>query len=325
MRVDLQRLIDDGVMAAMHQALASTVSRLVPEIDPRVTLAAALVSEQLARGHVCLDLARVADVTFPSSNDCEQYLTYQDWPEIQSWVKALSDCPCVATRDCSDTGENLRHPLVLDVENRRLYLSRYWFFQQQLAGDFVRRIDCPPLARDETQLAADVASLFPDRVTPGGFDQCVAAANAVDRRFAVITGGPGTGKTTTVAKLIALCILQQSETQRSRAELRVLLMAPTGKAAQRLNESLGRATQQLAVPDRVRAQLNDIKAGTIHRLLGWTSLPPERGGPFYHSADFPLEADVVLVDESSMVDIGLMWHLVSAIPPKAAADTDWRS
>ena len=222
-----------------------------------------------------------------------------------------------ALREAADDAEAVDRPLVLDAARRRLYLARYWYFQQRLARLLVQRIAAPPLPLDEDRLAGLIARLFPKREQAGDRDQCLAVANAVDQRLSIITGGPGTGKTTTVAKLLALRLMLTAADDGRPAGLKVLLMAPTGKAAQRLNESLGRATRSLPVDDAVRTALEEVRAGTMHRLLGWTPLPPERGGPFLHTAEFPLEADVVLIDEASMVDLGLMWRLFDAVRPEA--------
>ena len=320
MMVNLERLVKEGVLAPIHQAFAEMIGRLdgADTVTGKgdVVLAAALVSDQLARGHVCLDLARVGDITFAVRGAREEYVTYDEWPLLGDWIARLAESPMVTTRDSRDDAEKLDRPLVLDSAKQRLYLARYWHFQQRLSKSLVNRLAIQPLETNEDKLAADIQRLFPDRNTPAGFDQCVAVANAVDQRLSVITGGPGTGKTTTVAKLLALRLLQLPA-EASLSPLKVLLMAPTGKAAQRLNESLGRATRQLPVEEAIRAALDKIRAGTLHRILEWTPLPPERGGPFRRNREFPLDADVVIVDEASMVDIGLMGRFFDAVRPDA--------
>ena len=316
MSITVQKLVDDGVLAPLHEAFADTLRQLDRTSSSSVLLAAALVSEQLLRGHVCLDLRSVEQLSFASEGRDGEVARYADWPQLRDWLQQLERSPLVCVRAASDGAIGLDRPLVLDVARQRVYLARYWHYQQKLAQQIARRLAAAPLELDEAQLAADIADLFPNREQPSERDQCLAAANAVDQRFAVITGGPGTGKTTTVAKLLALR-LKQARVATQPKVLKVLLMAPTGKAAQRLNESLRKATSKLQLDSDVRAQLQAVTAGTIHRVLGWTPLPPERGGPFKHNADRPLDADVVLVDEASMVDIGLMWHLSDALPSDA--------
>lgn len=316
MTVTLDRLKTDGVLGPMQLAFARMIGRVDRSSRDSVLLAAALVSEQLTRGHVCLDLASVGEIAFGYENGRDQGIHYDDWPAVGKWLDDLAHSSSVMVRKCHDEADGIDRPLVLDRTGRRLYLGRYWYYQQQLAQSITKRVASPALKVDEASLASDIARLFPNRRAESDADQCLAAASAVDQRFSVITGGPGTGKTTTVAKLIALRIMQQ-RTIGDSPDLRVLLMAPTGKAAQRLNESLGRVASTLDVDESLRNQLLSIQAGTIHRLLRWTPLPPEQGGPFTHCSDFPLEADVVLVDEASMVDVGLMWHLFSAVPWEA--------
>ncbi len=316
MSITVQQLVEDGVLAPIHEAFADTLRQLDRTAAPSVLLAAALVSEQLLRGHVCLDLRSVEQLSFASEGRDGAVARYADWPQLREWLKQLEGSSLARVRDASDGAIGLDRPLVLDAARQRVYLARYWHYQQRLAQQIARRLATQPLAINEAQLAADIAMLFPNREQPRERDQCLAAANAVDQRFAVITGGPGTGKTTTVAKLLALRLMQARDSG-GPSKLKVLLMAPTGKAAQRLNESLTKATSKMPLDSNVRAQLQTVVAGTIHRVLGWTPLPPERGGPFKHNADRPLDADVVLVDEASMVDIGLMWHLSDALPPDA--------
>lgn len=309
-----QQLISDGVLSPIHQAFGEAIQRLDASVQPDVVLAAALCSEQLSRGHVCLDLPAAHRIEFPTSEADLRIRQYSNWPEISRWVSHLQSSPLVTVVETGDRLESATTPLVFGKANQRLYLARYWYFEQRLAGNIARRLQQPAMAFNESRLQKDIQALFPDRESAGSRDQCLAVANSVDRWFSVITGGPGTGKTTTVTRLLAARLLQSATLTDQATDLRILLMAPTGKAAQRLNESLSRATRSLDVDASVRQQLEQVTAGTIHRLLGWTPLPPERGGPFRHRAALPLEADIVLVDEASMVDLALMCRLFDAIP-----------
>ncbi len=312
-----QQLVVDGILSPIHQAFGETVQRIDAAADPDVVLAAVLCSEQLARGHVCLDLSAAESIVFPTSETDSRIRQYNNWPREAEWVDKLQNSPLVTMVDAAANRNAIATPLVLDADRRRLYLARYWYFEQKLAANIAERLQQEPLRIDEAQLQREIAQLFPDRENAGSRDQCLAVANSVDRWFSIITGGPGTGKTTTVARLLALRLLQHLAAGNDPAELNILLMAPTGKAAQRLNESLSRATQHLAVDEQVHDALKQVSAGTIHRLLGWTPLPPERGGPFRHRAEVPLDADIVLVDEASMVDLALMCRLFDAIPKTA--------
>ncbi len=312
-----QQLVVDGVLSPIHQAFGETVQRIDAAANPDVVLAAVLCSEQLSRGHVCLDLADTGSIVFPTSETDSRIRQYNNWPQEAEWVETLQHSPLVTVVDADADRNTIATPLVLDADRRRLYLARYWYFEQKLAANIAERLKQEPRRIDEAQLQREISQLFPDRENVGSRDQCLAVANSVDRWFSIITGGPGTGKTTTVARLLALRLLQDLAAGNDPAELKILLMAPTGKAAQRLNESLSRATQQLAVNVRVQDALKQVSAGTIHRLLGWTPLPPERGGPFRHRNEVPLEADIVLVDEASMVDLALMCRLFDAIPGSA--------
>lgn len=312
-----QQLVVDGILSPIHQAFGDTLQRIDPVASPDVLLAAALCSEQLARGHVCLDLSAAHTIVFPTSDSDLRIRQYNNWPQETDWIDSLQNSPLVTVVERDADWEAAATPLVLDADRRRLYLARYWYFEQRLAANIASRLKQDPLPFDEARLEREIAELFPNRENAGSRDQCLAVANSVDRWFAVITGGPGTGKTTTVARLLALRLLQHLAAGHDPAELRILLMAPTGKAAQRMNESLSRATRQLNVDQRVQDALTQVSAGTIHRLLGWTPLPPERGGPFRHRVEVPLEADIVLVDEASMVDLALMCRLFDAIPQSA--------
>ena len=162
---------------------------------------------------------------------------------------------------------------------------------------------------DREALREGLARLFPR--TEGYDGQRRAALMALQRRFAVISGGPGTGKTSTVVKLLALLIEQADARKMPRPTM--VLLAPTGKAAARLSESIQRAKSKLACSDSVKGHIEE-EASTIHRRLGPV---PGRVMRFRHDADNPLAADLVLVDEASMVDLALMVKLFEAVPQGA--------
>ena len=262
------------------------------EAHPAVKLAAAVLSRDAGEGHVCLPIARLRTHEFLSgkTNELREQLLAQagvpdDWSALLLASEAVS-------------GGERPTPIVLCGE--RLYLNRMWRNELTVARFFNEANQVVDV--DEALLARTLDALFPasDEIDW----QKVAAAVALTRRISVISGGPGTGKTTTVARLLAALI---QTTRQPRCRIR--LAAPTGKAAARLTESLGEALRRLPLTDEQKALL-PTEASTLHRLLG---AQPGSQRMRYHAGN-PLHLDVLVVDEASMIDLPMMARLIDALP-----------
>ncbi|MGZ8153537.1 MAG: AAA family ATPase, partial [Methylovulum sp.] len=195
-----------------------------------------------------------------------------------------------------------RGELPLVIEQNRLYLQRYWHYEHRLATQIKSMMTVTHTAEHLDTL---LNQYFP-KITDGFDWQREAAKMAVKQSFSIITGGPGTGKTTTVVKILA--VLQELAAE----PLYIALAAPTGKAAMRLQESIGSRKADLPCSDSIKKHIPEIVT-TLHRLLG--AKPPS---PYFrHYAAQPLAYDLVVVDEASMVDLALMSKLVDALKPGA--------
>jgi len=323
----LQQWRAAGWLRPLDLAFAGVIRRLCEEQEdppaPLLLLLAALVSHQVGRGHVCLDLESLC-----RQPEATLALPPAEWkPELapvpapacvlrdltpDACRQALMPSAAVSTGDAAT-------PLVL--AGSRLYLYRLWQYECTIANGICDRLAPVPALADPQSvasrtLASALAVLFPDTGATVDY-QKVACALAARSRFAVITGGPGTGKTTTVVKLLAaLQVLAAQDPARAGRSYRIRLAAPTGKAAARLNESIGGRVQQLPLAQLpAPVTLDDIptRVTTLHRLLG--SRPDSRR--FRHNRDNPLLLDVLVIDEASMVDVDLMASVFEALPAGA--------
>lgn len=297
-----QALLEARLLRDLDVQLAQLLARW--DADESVQLAVALTSQELGRGHVCFDLS-----TWPERLAQWQAQLSQaalSWPEttVAALDAKLQQSPLVRVITDPSDAEEQGQPLTLFAG--RLYLSRYFRFEQQVAC-WLQQASLPAdNAVNATELAAQLRQLFTPQ--PETDWQAVAVATACEGRFTLISGGPGTGKTTTVTKLLALLVAQ------SEQSLLIRLAAPTGKAAARLTESIAKAKTELAT--QVNADwLEGIptQASTLHRLLGVIPGQPE----FRHHAQNPLPLDVLVVDEASMIDLPMMARLLAALPPQA--------
>lgn len=284
----------DLPLGPLERALVASLQRLDPQASPVVLASAALLCMALDKGDVCLPLARTAG--------------QRPWPEhafnlpkLAGWQAQLQASPLVG-------GEGAFTPLIL--EHGRLYLARYQAYERQLAEQLLQRAaDLPDV--DEAQLSESLTRLFAFNQQQPDW-QRLAAAQAVRRKLAVISGGPGTGKTTTVVRLLAALLEQPGCEHPGGAPLAIGLAAPTGKAAARMAEAIRNAKAELPVSEAIKAALPD-EARTLHRLLGSRGDSPQ----VRHHAANPLALDVLVVDEASMVDLALMAKLLDALPPTA--------
>jgi exodeoxyribonuclease V alpha subunit len=278
----------------LERALVDGLQRLDPAASPVVLASAALLCLALDKGDVCLPLARLAG---------QRPWPEQDFrlPSLSEWQVQLQASPLVG-------GDGDFTPLTL--EHGRLYLARYQAYERQLAEQLLRRsADLP--AVDEAQLSESLTRLFAFNTQQPDW-QRLAAAQAVRRKLAVISGGPGTGKTTTVVRLLAALLEQRGGHPSGCENLAIGLAAPTGKAAARMAEAIRNAKAALPVSEAIKAALPD-EARTLHRLLGSRGDSPQ----VRHNAANPLALDVLVVDEASMVDLALMAKLLDALPPSA--------
>ncbi len=290
----LTTLYRGNALRTLDHALAQSLRRLRPDTPEAVLLGAALASLAVSEGHAGLDPTqpqRLIEVDV-------------DWPAPEAWLAQLQASPWVEVPGAEDVVAG-DAPLVL--ENGLLYLRRYREYERRLAEGLQRIATHPLPDADPGTLAPLFGQLFPQ--AHDGIDhQARAAAVALRHPLVLVTGGPGTGKTTTIARLLVLLAAQA--VQVDQALPRVALAAPTGRAAERMAESLRLAVQRLRLVGIAPALCDAMPSTgtTLHRLLGVIPDSPR----FRHHADNPLPYDVVVVDEASMIDLPLMTKLVEA-------------
>ena len=285
----LDELCRQGHIADIDRHFGAMVADLDGRGGPEVPVAAALASAWSRGGHACLSLPDVAGRAWPEPGDAPL-------PDLDAWLEALAASPVVA-----GTGAEERRPLVLD-RHGRLYLERFWAAERETAAGVLALASAA--VPEPAGLDGALHRLLPESAFPDARPRAAARA-ALRHRLCVVSGGPGTGKTTTVAAVVALFV------ELGLADpLRIALAAPTGKAAARLQEAVqqemreARAGRAALVEEVPRLKDFAAEASTVHRLLAraW-------GGP--------LPVDALILDEASMVDLTLMARVLAALPDGA--------
>jgi exodeoxyribonuclease V alpha subunit len=270
-------------------------------VQEALYLAGGLVCHEAAVGNVCLDLEDYAAGTIKGTFGADE--VFYNCPALAEWTQRLRSTTVVG-----QPGETA--PLILEETEHTvsLYLYRYWRYEQSLAHSIQSRLQSVQI--DEALLQNGLERLFPG-IAEEIDSQKMAVATALRNKFCVITGGPGTGKTTIVLKFLSLLIEQAWG-----RKLRVGLAAPTGKAAARLKSSIINGRQELLRKGLISKEIADQmpeEALTLHRLLGTA------GNSVYyrHNREAPLDLDCLIVDEASMIDLAMMCKLLEAVPPDA--------
>ena len=302
---DLATSLTPGLLLDVHSTgalswgdvhVAQKVSHLFGETDQRVLLAMALAVRALRAGSTCLELSAIQEVRFDTDEESVG-VPAALLPEPEAWLAAITASPLVTVGPDAGGDRPLR------LVGRLLYLERYWQEESVVAAELVARFGRPPEQVQPAALAAARAELLGN---DSDLDQVTAALVPALTGVTVVAGGPGTGKTHTLARLLG--VLWRTL---PKAPL-VALAAPTGKAAVRMQEALADAVSEL--PVELAGALEQLQATTIHRLLGWV---PDSRNRFVHSRSNPLPHDVVVVDEASMVNVTLMARLLEALRPQA--------
>ncbi|MEZ5112075.1 MAG: exodeoxyribonuclease V subunit alpha [Nocardioidaceae bacterium] len=280
-----------GIVGVADVHVARRFGEILKESDEQVQLALALTVAATRAGSVCLDLSQAATIFQPESESGDDAAVKQvAWQQPSAWVQQVAKSAFVTAG-------------VMRLEGTTVYLDRYWREESQVSDDLVRRLAASAPSVDLTQLEAGL-----ERVLPGQTfaEQRDAVRLAAGQLTTILVGGPGTGKTTTVAGLLAL-LSEQIETQ-TGVRPQIALCAPTGKASARLQEAIDEATANFQDP-KDRDRVAKLEAQTMHRLLG----PRGKSNRFRHDRTNRLPHDVIVVDEASMMPLTMMARLMEAI------------
>jgi exodeoxyribonuclease V alpha subunit len=287
----IEKLRDIGTFSDLDVHFTKLINTLSHETDEALLMGAVLASHFTTEGSSCVDLKQYAERLFPSI--AQEGIETLSCPSLSHWLATLQNNHVVG-----QPGDYT--PLILD--KHRLYLYRYFYYEQQLAAKIGLLSQMSSQSINHNILEESLSRLFPNTLN---HSQKIATRTAMLHHFCIISGGPGTGKTTTVVKILT-GLLEQNP------KLNIALAAPTGKAAVRLQEAVKQTLMYLNCAPAIKAAIPQ-ETYTIHRLLGSRPTSPY----FHQNADNLLPYDVIIVDEASMIDLALMAKLVQAIPKTA--------
>ncbi len=281
---------------------ADFILSLAKNKDPYLYFTAALISHSLRNTHICLNLEEAAETIFPiyksgvelqfKSNEFKQIKL----PQLNKWIEALKQYPEIISR-------NSNTPLILDEYNN-LYFHRYWNYENKLAKMILEK--CSTDFYVANDLPENIIYTTSNHFSNNSSDkidwQQIAVYACLVNKFTLITGGPGTGKTTVVSSILAILLSKDLDTK-------IKLCAPTGKAAARLKESISDELTNLKIDVTIKNKMENLEAYTIHRLLKKKRLSPH----FLKNSDNAIDADVIIIDEASMIPLTLFAKLFDAI------------
>ncbi len=286
----LKPLRKQGILHDIDLELCRFLQDQHESLSDKVLLSACLVSYLYRQGDVCLKLDKYASQPLFEDSGDSLFITA---PDLSTWLKVLKESPIVGSPG------NFK-PLILD--GNRLYLHKFWHYENALAEQLIERSEQKVSDIDLDALEDGLARTFPVADDSEVDWQRVSAGVSVRNKLSIISGGPGTGKTSTVVRILALMLEQ------STRDLDIALAAPTGKAAARLKDSIMSAKENLSVNDEIRQKIPE-QTKTLHQLLG----ARRHSSSFKHDRENPVPYDVVIVDEASMIDQALMSKLLDAL------------
>ncbi len=266
---------------------ADFIQRFSEKEDPLLLFTLAFLSRETAAGHICLNLSEYAEKQITDKDKSLSFPGFLEWKNKLGMVTAVGS-----------PGEF--KPVILDNMGR-LYLYRYWQYETSLAEELIRRSIKTHELPDKKFVSEKIELFFPESEDKNPDMQRAAAITALLKDLCIICGGPGTGKTTTVAKILALML------ECSQKELRIALTAPTGKAADRLQKAISASKKELSFSKELMSCIPET-ASTLHRLLGTIS----NSSSFRHNKDNSLPYDIIVIDEASMIDLPLLSKTLSA-------------
>ena len=287
---------DTKFFRSIDKALARYIIEIGEEKKSILPFSAALVSRALANGDTCIDLNNITPKEIWFDIDDENNLPI--FPSPKNWIEDLANSNLVSFGD-KDT------PLTLI--NSRLYLTRQYRYEKNIADLFDSATTSGAIPKFSKETTSLIKKLFSNSNNFKEIDlQLAGALLPFFYRYSILTGGPGTGKTTTIVKMLAIALSENPD-------ISIALAAPTGKAVQRMNESILNGVKYLSLQNSISDSINNLQAKTIHRLLG----TKHNRSSFWHNKSNPLHCDLLIVDESSMIDIAMMSKLLLALKPTA--------